>query len=154
MANELTPELIRSAYYDNRLFVVLPELTDAELRENGIQAILVYVSRIDFCSSERYQPFMHEMWERILRDSILGNCFFMEKGKCKNKPNWYRVTMVVGILRERNVYRKDEFNFLQLHLLLEETTRRNGRYSGSTLYYLDYEVNKLLMKIIDEYGLL
>lgn len=142
---------LQKAFEEGRLYIQPKVKPEAELREEGIKAILSYVSRIDDCSSSIYRSHIREIWERILRDQMLNHLFFMEKGERRNMPNWYRVTSVVGNLRESNVYRKDDFNFMQLHLQLEGVKRKNGRYTGSTLYYLTNKELTALRHILKEF---
>lgn len=143
---------LQKAFEEGRLYIQPKAKPEAELREEGIKAILSYVSRIDDCSSSIYRSHIREIWERILRDQMLNHLFFMEKGKRRNMPNWYRVTSVVGNLRESNVYRKDDFNFMQLHLQLEGVKRKNGRYTGSTLYYLTNKELTALRHILKDFA--
>lgn len=69
--------------------------------------IMAYVSRIDDCASEQFRPFIGDLWAKILEDEMLSGLFYMSYGTKKGKPNWYRVTAVVYILREFGVYRKE-----------------------------------------------
>lgn len=142
--------VLQTAFEEGRLYIQPVQKSAEQMHEEGIQAILRYVSRIDDCTSSIYRSHIHQIWESILRDQLLAPLFFMEKGKCRNMPNWYRVTSVVGFLRESNVYRKDDFNFMQLHLQLEGTQRKNGRYTGSTLYYLSNRQLTALRHILQE----
>lgn len=144
--------VIRQAFREGRLYILPADKPADVVREEGIQAILSYVSRIDDCSSSLYHTHIREIWEHILRDQMLNHLFFMEKGKRRNQPNWYRVTSVVGNLRESNVYRKEDYNFMQLHLQLEGTKRKNGRYTGSTLYYLSNKELTALRRILKDFA--
>lgn len=152
LVEDLDLAAICQAFREGRLYILPEEKPADQIREEGIKAILSYVSRIDDCSSSLYHTHIREIWERILHDQLLGHLFFLEKGKRRNQPNWYRVTSVVGNLREINVYRKEDFNFMQLHLLLEGVKRKNGRYTGSTLYYLSNKELTVVRRILKEFS--
>lgn len=128
---------IRLAFSQGRLFIQPAALSAAEIREEGIQSILRYVSRIDDCTSSVYRVHIGEIWEQILRDPILGELFFYVRyTRNRGEVNWYRVTVVVCLLREWQVYR-DDFTATDLHCMLEGTTRRNSRYTGMSRYLLE-----------------
>ncbi len=138
---------LRDAFVEGRLYIQSP--TPEKSREAGIQAILRYVSRIDACASEAYQSTIHTLWEKILRSPELGNLFFLERYKnSRGQPNWYRVNATVMALLEHNVYCRDTYTAIQLHMLMGQTTKRTNHYSGMGRYLLNRKELAILLQII------
>ena len=118
-------------------------------REEGIQAILQYVSHIDACASEKYQPTIRQLWERILRSSELGDLFFFNRYKSnRGLPNWYRVNVVMVFMLESNVYRNDIYTAVQLHMMMEQTDKRTKSYTGMGRYQLERKERSILKKML------
>lgn len=108
------------------------------MREDGIRAILRYVSRIDDCASSAYENQLSECWERVLRNPLLTNLFFYKhKMHQRNTPNYARVNAVVFLLREKGIYRHDVYTNTVLHCLLEGTAKRTNIYMAANNYYPD-----------------
>ena len=123
--------------------------SEETIREEGIQAILQYVSHIDVCASEKYQPTIRQLWERILRSSELGDLFFFNRYKSnRGLPNWYRVNVVMVFLLENNVYRNDIYTAVQLHLMMELTDKRTKSYTGMGRYQLERKERSILKKML------
>ena len=138
---------LRDAFVEGRLYI--QSTTAEKSREAGIQAMLRYVSRIDACASEAYQSTIHTLWEKILRSPELGNLFFLERYKnSRGQPNWYRVNATVMALLEHNVYCRDTYTAIKLHMLMEQTTKRTNHYSGMGRYLLNRKELALLLQII------
>lgn len=152
--NELVPvedfniDTLREAFLQGRLYISRPT-TSEDIREESIQAILQYVSRIDSCASCQYLTTIGELWERILRSPQLGDLFFLDRySSTRGQPNWYRVNAVVMTLLEHGAYDKDRYNALQLHLLMEQTTKRTNHYSGMNRYLLEREEMGILLQML------
>lgn len=127
---------LRLAAEEGRLFIQPRELTPEQMREEGVLAILRYVSRINDCASSAYQNRMAECWERVLRHPRLTDLFFYtHKMRQRNTPNFARVNAVVFLLREKDIYRKDDFTNSALHCLLEGTVKRTNVYMSANSYY-------------------
>lgn len=136
---------------EGRLYILPKEEQKSEtsIREEGIQAILQYVSHIDACASEKYQPTIRQLWERILRSSELGDLFFFNRYKSnRGLPNWYRVNVVMVFLLENNVYRNDIYTAVQLHMMMEQTDKRSKSYTGMGRYQLDRKELSILKKML------
>lgn len=139
---------IRQAFREGRLYIQPAELTTEQLLEKGICQILQYVQHIDACASEEYQAHMRSLWNSVLHDDTLQPLCFMSKGKRKGEPNWYRITCIVCLMREWNIYRRRDFTAVDLHLLLEQTGHRNQIYDSSSHYYLEVHQMQKLKKIV------
>lgn len=144
-------EMLWQLVCEGRLYIQPKvELKSEEtIREEGIQAILQYVSHIDACASEKYQPTIRQLWERILRSSELGDLFFFNRYKSnRGLPNWYRVNVVMVFLLENNVYRNDIYTAVQLHLMMELTDKRTKSYTGMGRYQLERKERSILKKML------
>lgn len=127
---------------------ILQEENQVNNQEEGIRQTLQYVSRIDDCTSSVYCTRIHEIWESILRDERLTPLFFFQRYKHnRGQINWYRVTVVVCMLRELGVYRQ-EFTAVELHLILECKKHRNVFYTSMNRYALDTNQRSLIRQIV------
>lgn len=144
-------EMLWQLVCEGRLYIQLKAEHKSEqtIREEGIQAILEYVSHIDACASEKYQPTIRQLWERILRSSELGDLFFLNRYKnIRGQPNWYRVNVIMVFLWEQNVYRNDIYTAVQLHMMMEQTDKRTKSYTGMGRYQLDRKERAFLKKML------
>lgn len=140
------PELLLAAE-EGRLYVQPREITPEQMREDSILAILRYVSRINDCASSAYEGRIAECWERVLRNPLLTNLFFYtHKMRQRNTPNYARVNAVVFLLREKNIYRCDDFTNSALHCLLEGTTKRTNTYMAANSYYPDTAARMMILE--------
>lgn len=144
-------QAIRQAFREGRLYIQPQAKSEAEIREEGICQILQYVQSIEACASQEYYAHMRSLWDSVLHDDTLQPLCFMSKGKRKGKPNWYRITSIVCVMREYNVYRKRDFTTVDLHLLLEHSDHRNQIYESSTHYYLEHPQLMILKKIMQNF---
>lgn len=123
--------------------------SEETIREEGIQAILQYVSHIDACASEKYQSTIRQLWERILRSSELEDLFFFNRYKSnRGQPNWYRVNVVMAFLLEQNVYCKNTYTAMELHMKMEQTDKRTKFYTGMGRYLLENKERSILKKML------
>ena len=139
---------LRQAAREGRLFIQPAQVSEQQEREEGIRLILQYVSQIDDCASAPYRQCIGRLWQDIMASSLADLFFFSRYSSSRGKPNWYRVTAFVCLLRESNVYRKDEFSAVDLHLRLEHTTRRNNRYNGMSRYLLEHKDIVVLKRLL------
>lgn len=138
-------DTLKQAFQEGRLYI--QQTVSEESREEGIQAILQYVARIDDCASAAYRPVIGQLWETVLRSPELGDLFFLNRySKSRGKPNWYRVNLVVDILLARNIYKEDSYSSLQLHLMMEQSKKRNCHYTGRDKYTLERTQKRILMQ--------
>lgn len=139
-------DTLTQAFSEGRLYI--KKTASERLREEGIQAILQYVARIDDCASPAYRPVIGQLWEAVLRSPELGDLFFMSRYRSnRGMPNWYRVNAAVVILREKNIYKRDTYTSVQLHLMMEQSEKRNRHYTGMGRYMLNWEEISMLKKI-------
>lgn len=125
------------------------EKSEETIREEGIHSILQYVSHIDECTSEKYQSTIHQLWERILRSPELSDSFFLTRYKnSRGLPNWYKVNVVMVFLLEQNIYNNDNYTAVQLHLKMEQTTKRTKHYTGMDRYLLNGKERSILKKML------
>lgn len=140
---------LREAFLQRRLYIQTEETPESDIREEGIQAILQYVSRIHACASDTYLSTIHNRWEQVLRSPLLSDLFFFSRySNSRGKPNWYRVNAVVATLLEQEVYRQDTYTAVQLHLLMEQAEKRTNHYTGMNRYLLERQELKVLMQIM------
>lgn len=138
--------LLRQAFNEGRLFIAPREESAEALREKGIRTILDYVSRIDDCTSTDYRTRIRDIWSQVLHDEVLGDLFFYTRyARNRGEVNWYRVTVMVCLLHEWNVY-SNQYSGSDLHCILEGTKKRNGRYTGMNRYLLDGRYFGLIRK--------
>jgi hypothetical protein len=144
-------DTVRKAFLQGCLYIQVATTSQENHREKGIQAILQYVARIHACASPTYASSIHQLWEQILRSPKLGDLFFLKRyNTSRGQPNWYRVNATVMVLLEHNVYRRDTYTAIQLHMLMEQTTKRTNHYSGMNRYLLEYEDIAALLQIIQQ----
>lgn len=139
--------LLRQAAREGRLYLQ-PELQPVTQQEEGIRQILQYVQTIDGCASDRFRPFIRRLWQQVLYDGELGNLFFFTRYSLKRgQVNWYRVTVLVCLLREWKVY-KHEFTASELHCRLESSKKRSKYYTGMGRYLFDRNQRTVIRTII------
>ena len=63
-------------------------------------------------------------------------------------PNWYKVNVVMVFLLEQNVYCKDIYTAVQLHLKMEQTNKRTKHYTGMDRYLLNGKERSILKKML------
>lgn len=144
-------EMLWQLVCEGRLYIQpkVEQKSEQTNREEGIQAILQYVSHIDACASEKYQPTIRQLWEQILRSSELGDLFFLNRYKSnRGLPNWYRVNVVMVFLQENKVYRNDSYTAVQLHMMMEQTDKRSKYYTGMGRYRLERKERSILKKML------
>ena len=149
LVEDFNIDTLREAFQQGRLYIHLPEAANS--REEGIQAILQYVSRIDTCVSDACQSTIRQLWEQVLRSPELGDLFFLNRySSNRGKPNWYRVNAIVATLLELDVYRKEDYTALQLHLMMEQVQKRNNHYNGMNRYLLDRKEMSILLQMLKQ----
>lgn len=136
---------------EGRLYILPKEEQKSEttIREEGIHAILQYVSHIEGCASEKYLSNIRRLWEQILRSPELEDLFFFNRYRNnRGLPNWYRVNVIMLFLWEQNVYRNDIYTAVQLHMMMEQTDKRTKSYTGMGRYQLDRKERSILKKML------
>ena len=142
---------LKQAFQDGRLYIrpKAVEKSEETIREEGIHSILQYVSHIDECTSEKYQSTIHQLWEQILHSPELEDLFFLNRYKnTRGQPNWYRVNVVMVFLLEQNVYCRDTYTAMELHMKMEQTDKRTKFYTGMGRYLLENKERSILKKML------
>ena len=142
---------LKQAFQEGRLYIkqTTEEKTETTIREEGIRSILQYVSHIDECVSEKYLSNIHQLWNRILHSSELEDLFFLNRYKnTRGQPNWYRVNVVMVFLLEQNVYCRDTYTAMELHMKMEQTDKRTKFYTGMGRYLLENKERSILKKML------
>ena len=135
--------LLRAAR-EGRLFIA------PAAERHPITEVLDYVERIREYATN---PHVREIWEAILSHEQLAPLFYLDRYASKRgQINWYYVTAIVIILHSNGVYRKDVSD-TQLHLCLEQTSKRNGRYTGSNKYSPAKEEILIVRQIVKNFSL-
>lgn len=142
---------LKQAFQEGRLYIkqTTEEKTETTIREEGIRSILQYVSHINECASEKYLSNIHQLWNRILHSSELEDLFFLNRYKnTRGQPNWYRVNVVMAFLLEQNVYCKNTYTAMELHMKMEQTDKRTKFYTGMGRYLLENKERSILKKML------
>ena len=139
LIEEFDLEAITVAFRQGRLYLKTDDSAEnaAEKRAAGIRDIMEYVARIDDCASAPYTSKTHAIWKNILHSEELTDLFFYHRyASSRGKVNWYRVNVVICLLREMGVYR-EEFTGVELHCRCERSAKRNAHYTGMSRYLLE-----------------
>ena len=149
--NEFDMQELMLLAKEGRLYIkqTTEEKTETTIREEGIRSILQYVSHIDECVSEKYLSNIHQLWEQILHSPELEDLFFLNRYKnTRGQPNWYRVNVVMVFLLEQNVYCRDTYTAMELHMKMEQTDKRTKFYTGMGRYLLENKERSILKKML------
>ena len=139
LIEEFDLEAITVAFRQGRLYLKTDDSAEnaAKKRAAGIRDIMEYVARIDDCASAPYTSKTHAIWEKILHSEELTDLFFHHRyASSRGKVNWYRMNVVICLLLELGVYRK-EFTGVVLHCRCERSAKRNAHYTGMNRYLLE-----------------
>ena len=142
---------LKQAFQEGRLYICpkAEEKSEETIREEGIHSILQYVSHIDECTSEKYLSNIRQLWEQILHSPELEDLFFLNRYKnTRGQPNWYRVNVVMAFLLEQNVYCKNTYTAMELHMKMEQTDKRTKFYTGMGRYLLENKERSILKKML------
>ena len=142
---------LKEAFLEGRLYIkqTTEEKTETNIREEGICSILHYVSPIDECVSAKYLSNIRHHWEQILHSPELEDLFFLNRYKnTRGQPNWYRVNVVMAFLLEQNVYCKNTYTAMELHMKMEQTDKRTKFYTGMGRYLLENKERSILKKML------
>ena len=144
-------QTLKEAFQEGRLYIrpKAEEKSEETIREEGIHSILQYVSHIDECTSEKYLSNIRQLWEQILHSPELEDLFFLNRYKnTRGQPNWYRVNVVMAFLLEQNVYCKNTYTAMELHMKMEQTDKRTKFYTGMGRYLLENKERSILKKML------
>ena len=91
-----------------------------------------------------------DIWQAILHDADLSPLFFLTRYRnTRGKINWYRVMVVVCLLREKGIYRED-ISAKELCKYIEGAPQSHTHYSGMGRYLLELRQIRLLCRILDK----
>ena len=118
-------------------------------QEQPLTEVIDYVERIRQYATT---PHVREIWEAILSHERLAPLFRLTRySATRGQINWYRVTAVVCLLREKGVYRQD-VTAVQLHKCLEGADHVTNRYNGMDRYRLEKQELRIVRQIIDKFS--
>lgn len=96
------------------------------------------------------EPKSADIWQAILHDADLSPLFFLTRYRStRGKINWYRVMVVVCLLRERGIYRED-ISAKELCKYIEGALQSHTHYSGMGRYLLELHQRRILYRILDK----
>ena len=96
------------------------------------------------------EPKSADIWQAILHDADLSPLFFLTRYRnTRGKINWYRVMVVVCLLRERGIYRED-ISAKELCKYIEGAPQSPTHYSGMGRYLLELHQRRILYRILDK----
>lgn len=121
------------------------ELTD----EDRLKIVLDYVKEIDMKTSPEFEPFVKEIWKKIVFTPCLNRNLFHVKGKNRGKLNRYTIMNLVELLYNKNVYYGS--SLLELHRLLEHVDTRNVIYNSYANYSFSGEQRTCLLRLLMEF---
>lgn len=137
---------LRRAAREGRLFIALPD-DEPKSADSAINEILTHVGRI---SEYATTPKVGDIWQAILHDADLSPLFFLTRYRnTRGKINWYRVMVVVCLLREKGIYRED-ISAKELCKYIEGAPQSPTHYSGMGRYQLELRQIRLLYRILDK----
>lgn len=145
-------EALRQAFNEGRLYVQPRQENPEELRERGIHSILEYVSRIDDCTSSIYRTHIRAIWTALLTDETFSPLFFFSRyASNRGEVNWYRVNVLICLLREHDVYQSKLYTGVSLHLRCERAARRNTHYTCMNRYLLEHHDMVIFKRILHHF---
>ena len=152
LVEDFNIDTLREAFRQGRLYIRTEAKSATSIREEGIQSILQYVSRIEACASQAYASSIHQLWEAILHSPELGDLFFLNRySSNRGQPNWYRVNAVMTVLLEHNIYRQEEYTAVQLPLRMEQSDKRNSHYTSMNRYLLERHQIRILLQYTERF---
>lgn len=141
---------LRQAAMEGRLFMEPLTLSAEQLHQQALTDVLSYVSHIDHCATPQCRPYISRIWHTLVHHPVLGQLFFYTRyaGK-KGKPNLYRINAVAFLLHEKGYY-SSQYNHLQLHCLLEASSKATNIYAGTSKYWPNRQEQKLILACCKE----
>lgn len=142
---------LKKAFDEGRLYIQPSTPSPEAVREEGIRQILQYVSRIDDYTTTAYISHIRALWQAIVQSPMLSDLFFLTRyASSRGQVNWYRVNVVICLLLEMGVYRK-EFTGVDLHCCCEGTTKKGNHYLGMYRYQLETRYRAHFRRLLGEF---
>lgn len=152
LVEEFDLKAITKAFKEGRLYIESSPNHPIISKAEGMKSILAYVSRIDKCATPPFAEHIQELWQALLNHEVLGDLFFLNRYKAtRGQVNWYRVTAIIYLLLENNVYQNDTYKCIDLHLMCEGISKRNTHYTGMNRYLLNRDQMKMLKAILQQF---
>mgnify|MGYP007070192689 CR=1 FL=1 len=131
---------------EGRLYVCV---TPSAEKETAKQEMTEYVKRINCFATHEWAASVDALWNRIADEPVLMHGLTMKNGVQAGHMNRYVATLLVCLLQNKGVYRR-ETSMLELHLAMEGTTVRNKYYLSCGNYGLSDEARVALNRIVRE----
>ncbi len=153
---QVTPEdfnaaALLEAAREGRLYLAVVD-DPTQLSEECREEILAYVGRIGHCGNGFTADQLHTLWQQLLAEPVLAPYFRMSNGKNRGKVNYYRVTLVVDMLRDNGLYDSDRYSTLQLHLLMEQKSCKSSFYTSRNNYPFPLKERNSIISIIKHFS--
>lgn len=136
-------EALRLACKEGRLFMQPKKESIEKVWKDNAKQVLTYIHPLHPYASECFRPYLQQLWKEIVYHPQLIQHFTIRQGKNEGKINKYFITYLVEFLRNWHVY--DCRYSVQLHLVLENTQKRNKYYTGKQNYDLS-DSEKMIIK--------
>lgn len=149
LPRDFDAEALLQAAREGRLYLQPRPQDQEQLRRQAEAEIMGYVAHIHPCAAPPYARTVEALWRRIVQHPLMAPALYMQKGSRKGRPNLYFVTAVALYLHNRGVYRT-EFSAVQLHLRMEQATRRSPVYTSAAHYWPDKAQAQALTRLAKE----
>lgn len=152
------------AFSDGRLFTLPSRPSDEDIRQMGISDILKYVSHIDGCVRTNYVTHIRTIWDALVTDPEFGELFFLKRyWNTRGMVNWYRVNVIISLLREHGVYDSNLYTNIDLYMRCESSMRnehttlklfqnRHNYYTGMGRYLLNRKQLTMFRTILSRFS--
>lgn len=135
---------------EGRLYIAVED-DPTTLPEECRQEIFEYVARIGHCGNGFTADQLNGLWQQLLAEPMLMPYFRMSNGKMRGKVNYYRVNLVVYMLRDNGLYDSDRYSTLQLHLIMEQKPHKSSFYTSRNNYNFPLKERQRLISIIKQF---
>ena len=126
------------------MFIACPREKDKDAYK---REVLDYVRRIEEYAADAWQEVIARLWQQIVEAPCFRECLTMKNGIQAGHMNRYTVTNIVCFMRNKGVYRSS-MSMMELHLRLEQTTRKNKYFKSSSSYELNHDARTLLRQLL------
>lgn len=146
----ITAEELMALWREGKLYREVETVSSEDLLARCQREALEYVQPIDEFATDRWRPYIREVWEAIISDVAFQDMLVMQKGQMQGHLNRYTITNIVAQMMTLKIYQCD--NLLVLHKKLEGTSMKNGIYKGAGAYCLSrsqrQKIKELLQNVV------
>ena len=142
--NDFNATLLEELTRQGRVFIAPARLTD---KDSYKREVLDYVQRIADYAAEAWQKDIAGLWKHIVEAPCFRECLTMKNGLQAGHMNRYTVTNIVCFMHNKGVYRSS-MSMMELHLRLEQTTKKNKYLKSSGSYELNRDARALLRQLL------